>query len=82
VFLYLAGLSMLPAIGPRGPYGAPPGLTIAYWTVFICYPVLAIVLAVRRRWSLTGAGMLVAFGIWLLLGGEVCVGVLFQMGQM
>ncbi|GAB2732252.1 hypothetical protein [Sinomonas soli] len=81
VYLYAVGLSMLPAIGPRGPYGAPLGLAITFWGLFVGYLVLAVVLAVRRRTSLTGAGMLIAFGIWLLLGGELCVGVLVQMRQ-
>ncbi|GAB3277209.1 hypothetical protein GCM10027449_16720 [Sinomonas notoginsengisoli] len=81
IFLYVVGLSMLPAIGPGGPYGAPVSVEVTYWSIFIGYLVLAVVLAVRRRTSRTGAGLLMAFGIWLLVGGEVCVGVLFQMRQ-
>ena len=81
VFLYVVGFSMLPAVGPRGPYGAPLGLAITFWGLFVGYLVLAVVLAVWRKTSLTGAGMLIAFGIWLLLGGELRVGVLVQMGQ-
>ncbi|MGT2461974.1 hypothetical protein [Sinomonas atrocyanea] len=81
VFLYLVGLSMLPALGPRGPYGAPLGLAITFWSLFVGYLVLAVALAIWRKTSLTGAGMLIAFGIWLLLGGELCVGVLVQMRQ-
>lgn len=81
VFLYVVGLSMLPALGPRGPYGAPLGLAITFWGLFVGYLVLAVVLAIWRKTSLTGAGMLIAFGIWLLLGGELCVGVLVQVRQ-
>lgn len=81
ILLYVVGLTMLPAIGPRGPYGAPVSVEVTYWSIFIAYLVIAVLLAVLRRTSRTGSGMLVAFGIWLLLGGEVCVGVLFQMRQ-
>ncbi|MDQ4491601.1 hypothetical protein RBS60_15470 [Sinomonas sp. ASV486] len=81
IFLYVVGLSMLPAIGPRGPYSAPVSVEVTYWSIFIAYLVLAVVLAVLRRTSRTGSGLLIAFGIWLLLGGEVCVGVLVQMRQ-
>lgn len=81
IFLYVVGLSMIPALGPMGPYGAPASVGITYWSIFIAYLVIAVVLAVRRRTSRTGAGLLIAFGIWLLVGGEVCVGVLFQMRQ-
>lgn len=81
VFLYIAGASMLPVIGPMGPNNAPPWVEVLYWGLFVGFLVLAVALAVWRKTSKTGAGMLIAFGIWILLGGEVCVGVLVQMRQ-
>lgn len=81
VFLYLVGLSMLPVIGPMGPHNVPLATVILYWGLFVGFVALAVVLAVWRKTSRTGTGMLIAFGIWILLGGEVCVGVLVQMRQ-
>lgn len=40
------------------------------------YLVLAIVLAVRPRTSRWGSGLLIGLGIFTLLGGGICVGVL------
>jgi hypothetical protein len=44
------------------------------------YLLVAIVLAVRPRTSRWGAGLLIGLGIFILLGGGVCVGALAQMG--
>lgn len=44
------------------------------------YLGLAIVLAVRPGTARTGAGMLIGLGIFLLLGGGLCVGALAQTG--
>ena len=43
------------------------------------YLAIAIVLAVRPRTSRLGAGLLMGLGIFTLLGGGVCVGILAQM---
>ena len=43
------------------------------------YLVVAIVLAVRPRTSRLGAGLLIGLGIFILLGGGVCVMALSQM---
>lgn len=43
------------------------------------YLAVAIVLAVRPRTSRLGAGLLIGLGIFTLLGGGVCVGILAQM---
>jgi hypothetical protein len=43
------------------------------------YLVIAIVLAVRPRTSRLGAGLLIGLGVFTLLGGGVCVGMLAQM---
>jgi hypothetical protein len=44
------------------------------------YLLMAILLAVRRRTSGLGAGLLIGFGIFILLGGGLCVGALVQAG--
>lgn len=43
------------------------------------YLAVAVVLAVRPRTSRLGAGLLIGLGIFTLLGGGVCVGILAQM---
>ena len=43
------------------------------------YLVVAVVLAVRPRTSRLGAGLLIGLGVFTLLGGGVCVGMLAQM---
>ena len=43
------------------------------------YLAVAVVLAVRPRTSRLGAGLLIGLGIFILLGGGVCVGALAQM---
>jgi hypothetical protein len=42
--------------------------------------LVAILLAVRRRTSRFGAGLLIGLGIFVLFGGGLCVGALSQMG--
>ena len=43
------------------------------------YLLVAVVLAVRPRTSRLGAGLLIGLGIFTLLGGGICVGILAQM---
>ena len=43
------------------------------------YLLVAVVLAVRPRTSRLGAGLLIGMGIFTLLGGGICVGLLAQM---
>jgi hypothetical protein len=43
------------------------------------YLAVAVVLAVRPRTSRLGAGLLIGLGVFTLLGGGVCVGMLAQM---
>lgn len=44
----------------------------------ILYLAVAVVLAVRRRTALWGAGLLIGLGAFVLLGGGLCVGFLVQ----
>jgi len=43
------------------------------------YLAVAVVLAVRPRTSRLGAGLLIGLGVFTLLGGGICVGILAQM---
>ena len=64
------------------PYAWPSSI-LAGWAVFIpiaLYLALAILLAVRRRTSLLGAGLLIGLGVFTLLGGGLCIGSLAQSG--
>ncbi|MDQ0146256.1 MULTISPECIES: hypothetical protein [Pseudarthrobacter] len=44
----------------------------------VLYLAVAIVLAVRRRTSLWGAGLLIGLGAFVLLGGGLCISFLVQ----
>lgn len=44
------------------------------------YLLIAILLAIRRRTSRFGAGLLIGLGIFTLLGGGLCVGSLAGLG--
>lgn len=64
-----------------GPSPTPSGLVgpVAFVPLGV-YMLVAILLAVRRRTSLFGAGLLIGFGIWTLLGGGLCMASLAQAG--
>lgn len=51
--------------------GATRGFTA--WVPFVAYLTLSIVLAVRPRTSRFGAGLLIATGVWVLIGAGICV---------
>ncbi|WP_193341859.1 hypothetical protein [Pseudarthrobacter sp. AB1] len=52
----------------------------AAFTSIAVYLVVAMVLAGRPRTSRLGAGLLMGLGIFTLLGGGLCVGILAQRG--
>ncbi|XAS65046.1 hypothetical protein ACOM2C_18365 [Pseudarthrobacter sp. So.54] len=77
LYLFYVGAFFL--FGPGGP--PPPGLTGAGAFIPLgVYLLVAILLAVQRRTSLFGAGLLIGFGIWTLLGGGLCMASLAQAG--
>jgi hypothetical protein len=44
------------------------------------YLIVAIVVASRRETSLFGTGLLIGFGVWILLGAGTCVALLTTFG--
>lgn len=66
----------------RGPYAwSATFLAVpAPFIPIILYLAVAIMLAVRRRTSFWGAGMLIGLGAFVLLGGGLCIGLLVQAG--
>ena len=64
----------------RGPYvwSATFLAVPAPFIPLILYLAVAIVLAVRRRTALWGAGLLIGLGAFVLLGGGLCIGFLVQ----
>ncbi|WP_242701839.1 hypothetical protein [Arthrobacter cavernae] len=54
-----------------------PGILVAA----LVYLVGAIVLAVRPRTSRFGAGLLIAIGVWILIGAGICVSYFAQFGS-
>ena len=64
-----------------GPAPTPTGLVgpVAFIPLVV-YLLIAILLAVRRRTSLFGAGLLIGFGLWTLFGGGLCMASLAQAG--
>lgn len=67
VVLFLLGLLV------TGTAGVTGGLT--GWA-FVVYLVGGIVLAVRPHTARFGAGLLIAIGVWVLIGAGVCVALL------
>jgi hypothetical protein len=73
--LYLIGFLYIgPQAIPRQNSIAPLTENVLLWAPLVLYAVLAVVLTLVRRTSMTGAGLLIALGVWLLLGGELCIG--------
>ena len=70
------------------PIGGPTMWNASYLsgaTAFIpiaVYLVAAILLAVRQQTSRFGAGMLIGLGVFLMLGGGLCIGSLAQLGAL
>ncbi|WP_369045453.1 hypothetical protein [Sinomonas sp. P10A9] len=81
--LYIFGIALVGgrAVMPYQYTGSPVPLwlSLGFWVPLVVYVALAVFLATRRRTSLTGAGMLIAFGVWVLLGGELCITAMFRM---
>lgn len=74
VMLYVVYIWALMFVG--GPYGWAASI-LAGWATFVpvvLYLLLAIPLAVKRGTSRFGAGMLIGLGVFLLLGGGLCIG--------
>lgn len=63
-----------PAPTPTGRIGAAALIPLAV------YLLVSILLAVRRRTSLFGAGLLIGLGVWTLFGGGLCVASLVRAG--
>ncbi|WP_413248777.1 hypothetical protein [Sinomonas flava] len=81
LFLYLLGfLYIAPQAFPRQNSAAPLMENLLLWAPLVLYAVLAVVLTLVRRTSMTGAGLLIALGVWLLLGGELCISVMVAHG--
>ncbi|ASN53061.1 hypothetical protein [Sinomonas sp. R1AF57] len=73
-FLYLVGIVYIaPRAIPRQNSIAPLTENVLLWAPLVLYAVVAVVLTLVRRTSMTGAGLLIALGVWLLLGGELCI---------
>ncbi|GAA2199490.1 hypothetical protein [Sinomonas flava] len=73
-FLYLMGIFYIaPRAIPRLNADAPLVDNVLMWAPLALYAVAAVVLTLVRRTSMTGAGLLIALGVWLLLGGELCI---------
>ncbi|KIS25755.1 hypothetical protein TV39_19910 [Arthrobacter sp. SPG23] len=73
-------------LGATIPLGGPTmwpsgflGGTAAFLPI-ILYLLVSVLLALRRRTSRFGAGLLIGLGMFTLLGGGLCVGALAQMG--
>lgn len=64
----------------QGPYAWSASVLAvpAPFIPIILYLAVAIVLAVRRRTALWGAGLLIGLGAFVLLGGGLCIGFLVQ----
>ena len=64
----------------QGPYAWSASILAvpAPFIPIILYLAVAIVLAVRRRTALWGAGLLIGLGAFVLLGGGLCIGFLVQ----
>ncbi|MDV8148708.1 hypothetical protein [Arthrobacter sp. B10-11] len=77
--LYVVYVGSLMAAGPYawGSFGLGG---LAGFIPIVIYLLVAILLAVRRRTSRFGAGLLIGLGIFVLFGGGLCVGALTQMG--
>lgn len=77
--LYVVYVGSLMAVGPYalGSFGLGG---LGAFIPIVLYLLVAILLAIRRRTSRFGAGLLIGLGIFVLLGGGLCVGALTQMG--
>ncbi|TPV51491.1 hypothetical protein FJ661_08315 [Pseudarthrobacter phenanthrenivorans] len=69
----------IPTGGPTMWPASYLGGAVAFVPV-AAYLAIAIVLAVMKKTSRFGAGMLIGLGIFLLLGGGLCIGSLAQLG--
>ena len=58
---------------------AGPGWIAALLPI-VLYVIAAVVLAVRPRTARFGAGLLIGFGVWLLVGGGICIAILVPSG--
>lgn len=77
--LYVVYVGSLMAIGPYALGSIGLGGLAAFIPI-VLYLLVGILLAVRRRTSRFGAGLLIGLGIFVLFGGGLCVGALTQMG--
>ncbi|MBP1134377.1 hypothetical protein JOE31_000609 [Arthrobacter sp. PvP023] len=79
VALYVVYVGSLMAVGPYawGSFGLGG---LAAFIPIILYLLVSVLLALRRRTSRFGAGLLIGLGMFTLLGGGLCVGSLAQMG--
>lgn len=77
--LYVVYVGSLMAVGPYalGSFGLGG---LAAFLPIILYLLVSVLLALRRRTSRFGAGLLIGLGMFTLLGGGLCVGALAQMG--
>jgi hypothetical protein len=66
----------------RGPYAWSTSFLAvpAPFIPIIIYLAAAVVIAIRRRTALLGAGLLIGLGVFTLLGGGLCIGFLTQAG--
>ena len=55
-------------------------LGFLFWVPPIAYLAGSIVLAAREETSQFGAGLLLAIGIWILLGAGICFAIVTQLG--